>query len=292
MTAAALSYLFVPASRPDRYAKAIASGAHRVVIDLEDGVAVADKAAALGHVITALEAEPGSDRALGTPVIVRIEGPGTERFEPQLAALAGLSAGARGRLAGIAVPKVEDPAGLAHAIAVAVAVAVAGADAGTGSAAAPLEVLAQIESAAGLARVGEIAAVPGLTRLAIGAADLSFDLDAELDSVTMDFAYARLVLESRIAGLLGPIASPSFELADLDRVEAGARRLRGLGVTGQFAVHPVQLPAIHAGFGPTAEQVAWARTIVDTGDGAVRVGEQMVDAPIRDRAERILAQAD
>ncbi len=290
MTAAALSYLFVPASRPDRYAKAIASDAHRVVIDLEDGVAVADKAAALGHVITALEAEPGSDRALGTPVIVRIEGPGTERFEPQLAALAGLSAGARGRLAGIAVPKVEDPAALAHAIAV--AVTVAGADAGTGSAAAPLEVLAQIESAAGLARVGEIAAVPGLKRLAIGAADLSFDLDAELDSVTMDFAYARLVLESRIAGLLGPIASPSFELADLDRVEAGARRLRGLGVTGQFAVHPVQLPAIHAGFGPTAEQVAWARTIVDTGDGAVRVGEQMVDAPIRDRAERILAQAD
>lgn len=285
MTAAALSYLFVPASRPDRYAKAIASGAHRVVIDLEDGVAVADKAAALAHVIAALEAEPGSEHALAASVIVRVEGPRSARFESELAALAGLSAGARGRLAGIAVPKVEDPAALAHAI------AAARADAGTGPAAGPLEVLAQIESAAGLARVGEIAAVPGLTRLAIGAADLSFDLDAELDSVTMDFAYARLVLESRIAGLLGPIASPSFELADLDRVEGDARRFRGLGVTGQFAVHPVQLAAIHAGFGPTAEQVAWARTIVDTGDGAVRVGEQMVDAPIRDRAERILAQA-
>ncbi|PII82331.1 hypothetical protein BMH32_07820 [Leucobacter sp. OLJS4] len=285
MTAAALSYLFVPASRPDRYAKAIASDAHRVVIDLEDGVAVADKAAALGHVIAALEAEPGSDRALAAPVIVRVEGPGTERFEPQLAALAGLSAGARGRLAGIAVPKVDDPAALAHAI------AVMRSSAGSGPDAAPREVLAQIESAAGLARVREIAAVPGLTRLAIGAADLSFDLDAELDSVMMDFAYARLVLESRVAGLLGPIASPSFELADLDRVEAGARRLRALGITGQFAVHPAQLSAIHAGFGPTAEQVAWARTIVDTGDGAVRVGEQMVDAPIRDRAERILAQA-
>lgn len=285
MTATALSYLFVPASRPDRYAKAIASGAHRVVIDLEDGVAVADRTAALAHVLAALDAGPESDRALATPVIVRVAGPGSEYFEPAIAALAGLSAGARGRLGGIAVPKVEDPEPLGRAI--------AAVSEGAGSTAAgPFEVLAQIESAAGLARVREIAAVRGLTRLAIGAADLSFDLDAELDSATMDLAYARLVLESRLAGLAGPIASPSFDLSDPGRIEAGARRLRGLGVTGQFAVHPMQLAAIHAGFGPTPEQIAWARTIVGTGDGAVRVGDQMVDAPIRDRAERILSQLD
>lgn len=276
MSAAAISYLFVPGSRPDRYVKAVASGAHRVVIDLEDGVAAADKVEALEHVVAALEADPGSEGALAAAVIVRVGGPESERFEPELAALAGLSPRGRARLAGLAVPKVEEPESLARAIA--------------GARAESLEVLAQIESAAGLARVREIAAVPGLGRLAIGAADLSFDLDAELDSATMDFAYAQLVLESRIAGLAGPIASPPFSLDDLGAIEADARRLRGLGVTGQLSVHPVQLPAIHAGFGPTTEQAEWARTVVGTGDGAVRVGEQMVDGPIRDRAARILAQ--
>lgn len=285
MTAAAISYLFVPASRPERFAKAIASGAHRVVIDLEDGVAAEHKVAALAYVIDALETEPGSKGALAARVIVRVGGPESARFEPELAALAALSPRGRERLAGIAVPKVQDPAQLARAID-------AVGRSGVAESCVPFEVVAQIESAAGLHRVHEIAAVPGLGRLAIGAADLSFDLDTELDSATMDFAYAQLVVASRVARIAGPIASPSFDLSHLDRIEADARRLRGLGVTGQLVVHPVQLPAIHAGYRPTAEQVAWARSIVDTGDGAVRVGEQMVDAPIRDRAERILAQAD
>lgn len=273
--AAAISYLFVPASRPDRFEKALASPADAVIIDLEDAVPSEEKDAALQHLLTALEA--GASRA----VHVRINAADSQWFERDLAALAQLSEVARASLAGVFLPKAE----LAHDLQRVV-------EAVQGGQRAP-EVVALIESARGVAAAREIAAVPGLSRFAVGAADLSFDLDVEIVSATVDWVYAQLVIESRLAGLAAPIASPTFEIADVAAVEREAVRLRGIGATAQLSIHPGQLPAIHAGFLPAPERVEWARRVVAAAaatDGAAQVDGQMVDKPVRERAERILAQ--
>ena len=280
VTAAAISYLFVPASRPDRFGKALASDADAVIIDLEDAVAANDKEAALAHLLAALDGAPGN--GLDRPVHVRINAADSQWFERDLAALTGLSEVARGSLSGVLLPKAERASDVARVVA-----ALGGADSGA-------EVIALIESAVGVAASGEIAGEPGLTRFAVGAADLSFDLDVEIVSSTVDWVYARLVVESRLAGLAAPIASPPFEIKDLDVVEREAVRLRGLGATAQLSIHPAQIPAIHAGFLPSAERVAWARRVMaaaEARDGAGQVDGQMVDKPVRDRAARIIAQA-
>ncbi len=274
MSASAISYLFVPASRPERFEKALSSNPDAVIIDLEDAVAVEDKDAALEHLLTALEA------GLSRPVHVRINAADSPWFDRDLAALVGLSGNAAASLAGVFLPKAERAE-----------------DVGRVSEALPSghqEVVALIESAAGVARIRELAGVAGLARFAVGAADLSFDLDVEIGSATMDWVYAQLVVESRLAGLVGPIASPPFEIHDLDSVEHDARRLRALGAAGQLCIHPVQVHPIHRGFLPGAEAVAWAQRVVEAvagTDGAARVYGQMVDKPIRERAERVLAQS-
>lgn len=275
-----LSYLFVPASRPDRFEKALASEADAVIIDLEDAVPAEEKDRALEHLLSALEA------GTGRPVHVRINAPGSILFERDLEALAGLSSRASASLAGVLLPKAERPADLARAVS---ALAEAGGNGNGG-----FELIALIETAAGVAEAADLARTPGLSRFAVGAADLSVDLDVEIASTTVDWVYAKLVLESRLAGLVGPIASPPFEIDDLDAVEREARRLRGLGAAAQLCIHPAQVPAIHRGFGPSAERIAWAERVVAAAaenDGAVRVDGQMVDKPVRERAERILARA-
>ncbi|GAA1316226.1 HpcH/HpaI aldolase/citrate lyase family protein [Leucobacter albus] len=276
VAAAAISYLFVPASKPERYEKALASEADAVIIDLEDAVALADKDSALEALLAAFGA------GLSRPALVRINAADSPWFERDLAALSALPPTAAASLAGIVVPKAERTADLERAVATLRA-------AGAG-----LEVVALIESAPGVAAARELAATPGLTRFAVGAADLSFDLDCEIGSATVDWVYAQLVVESRLAGLAAPVASPPFEIRDLGLVEREAARLRGLGATAQLSIHPAQLPAIHTGFLPSAEAIAWARRVeaaASSGDGAAQVDGQMIDKPVHERAGRILAQA-
>ncbi|MGO3146733.1 MAG: HpcH/HpaI aldolase/citrate lyase family protein [Leucobacter sp.] len=268
VTAADISFLFVPASRPDRFVKALQADADNVIIDLEDAVAVKDKDTALEHLIKALK------QGLSRPVFVRINAADTQWFERDILAIAELSDSERASLSGVLVPKAEAAGDIVRVV-----------DAlGAG------QVIALIESVAGVAHMREIARTTGVTRLAVGAADLSFDLDVEISSSTIDYVYAQMVVESRLAGIAGPVASPPFSITDLAAVAADAIRLRGLGVTGQLAIHPAQLESIHRGFRPNAEQVAWARKIIGTADGASQVDGQMVDKPVQDRAGRILAQ--
>jgi len=74
-----------------------------------------------------------------------------------------------------------------------------------------------------------------------------------------------------------------------DRVDVGDRALQLVG--GRLCIRPAQLAAVRAGFAPTAEEVAWARRIAGAGDSVVRVGEEMVDRPVLERARAILRRA-
>ncbi len=261
----ARSWLFVPGDRPDRFAKAGASGADIVVCDLEDAVAAEAKDSARAHVAKWLD-----DDGLAC---VRINAPGTRFHDGDVAALSG-SPGLRA----VMVPKAEDPRGLAEL---------------SDALGAQTAVVALVESALGVHRANDLAATPGVARLAFGSIDFALDVAADDAQTPMLFARSTLVLASRVAEIAPPVDGVTTVLDDLSLVEADAVAALSLGFGGKLCVHPRQVKAINAAFTPSAEDVRAARRILDslTDGGAGRVDGRMVDAPVAERARRILQRA-
>ena len=271
--AQACSFLFVPATHPERFQKALASGADMVIVDWEDAVAPADKA---GARVALLEAALTLDAAQRARLLVRINAEGTPWFADDLAALAQLMA--RG-LAGAVVPKAEHLPTLqavAHA-------------AGTRAALLPL-----IESVAGLDAVDALAAGPQVARLAFGHLDFQVDAgmacgpdEAELLPVRM-----ALVLASRRAGLAAPIDGVTVDTRDPDRMAQDAERARRMGFGAKLCIHPAQVAPLHAAFDPDEAAVAQARRVQqalqDAGGGVCVLDGRMVDAPVLKAAEQTL----
>lgn len=260
----ARSYLFVPGTRPERFAKAVASGAHAVVVDLEDAVAPADKDRARAIVVDALDA--------ARPFFVRINGAGTSWFDADLALCA------HPGIAGIVLPKAE------HADVVAAVHAAA-----HGSA----SVMPLIESAAGLWNARAIAEAPGVLRLAFGSIDFQVDLGITDDELT---AYrAAIVLASRVAGRIAPVDGVTTSIDDTALVRRDVERARALGFGGKLCIHPAQVATVNAAFQPTDTQVAWAQRVVAADaaaqGAAVAVDGRMVDRPVLLQARAILSEA-
>ncbi|MFZ2389509.1 MAG: aldolase/citrate lyase family protein, partial [Polaromonas sp.] len=184
--ASARSFLFVPANRPERYAKALASGADAVIVDLEDAIAPADKLLARQ---TLLQAFAGLDGAQRHRVLVRINAAGSPWFDADLAALGGLVSQGIGA---VMVPKAESAAKLAE-----IAAAL-----GPTCALLPL-----IESVAGLDAVNALAACPQVLRLAFGHLDFQADAGLACDPDESELLPVRLalVLASRRAALAAPV---------------------------------------------------------------------------------------
>lgn len=280
----AVTALFVPGDRPDRYAKAVSSGADVVIIDLEDAVAPGDKGAARDAVISALRPQRDRSAASALRALVRINDPESSLGSADLAALVALADEPGHGLIGVVVPKAGHPAALAAVIDTVSGV-------GVGPGADGIAVVALIESALGVANVRALAALPGLNRLAFGALDFGLDVGADVDALTGQVARAEVVIASRAAGLDAPWESPSTSLNDTTLIETTSRAARALGFGGRLCIHPAQLAAVRAGFAPTAEEVAWARRITGAGDSVVRVDDQMVDRPVLERARSILRRA-
>ncbi len=271
--AQACSFLFVPATHPERFQKALASGADMVIVDWEDAVAPADKA---GARVALLEAALTLDAAQRARLLVRINAEGTPWFADDLAALAQLMA--RG-LAGAVVPKAEHLPTLqavAHA-------------AGTRAALLPL-----IESVAGLDAVDALAAGPQVARLAFGHLDFQVDAgmacgpdEAELLPVRM-----ALVLASRRAHLAAPIDGVTVDTRDPKRMAQDAERARRMGFGAKLCIHPAQVAPLHAAFDPDEAAVVRARRVQqalqDAGGGVCVLDGRMVDAPVLKAAEQTL----
>lgn len=275
--AQAVTALFVPGDRPDRYTKAAAAGADVVIIDLEDAVAPAAKSAALAAVLAAL----APDATEPTRALVRVNAAQTDTFSTEVDALLDLAHRAGHGLVGLMLPKAEEPNGLADL-----------AQRLAGVSEPPLALVPLVESAAGLTRSGALAQAAGVTRLAFGALDFALDIDAEPVSPVADYARAQIVVASRAAGIAAPLNSPSVEIADSAAVAAAARRARAAGFGGQLCIHPAQLDAVRQAFAPAPADIAWARRVVEAGDTAVQIDGQMIDRPVLERARRILRRAD
>ncbi|MFJ4208023.1 HpcH/HpaI aldolase/citrate lyase family protein [Paenarthrobacter sp. NPDC089675] len=269
VVAAAVTALFVPGNRPERFAKAAAAGADVVIIDLEDAVSAADKAKALAAVVDALA--DGGLRAL-----VRVNGADELTHDAEIAALLDLTSRPDHGLLGLVLPKADDPARLSLL---------------RQRLPEELALMPLIESAAGVVHALELARVPGITRLAFGAIDFALDIDASGEDRFLDHARSQLVLASRAAGIAAPLDSPCVEIHDQHTIGESASLARKFGFGGKLCIHPRQVGFVSSAFEPSETEVAWALSVVGAEGSAVQVGGQMIDRPVTDRAKRILAKA-
>jgi len=261
--APARSLLFVPGNRPERFAKACAAGADSVIVDLEDAVPPSDKLAAR----TAL----AGWLSPAHPVLVRINSADSEWFRDDLD-LCGLPG-----VAGVVLPKAEDP----HALA---AIVAAGAPA----------ILPLIETAKGIWNGVEMARSPRVQRLVFGAIDFSFDLGISEGHEQLLYFRSQLVLMSRVAGIAAPVDGVTVDLDDPARAREDAARARALGFGGKLCIHPKQVIPVNAAFSLSSDELAWAARVVAAADpdgAAVAVDGKMVDRPVILIARQMLDEA-
>lgn len=257
------SYLFVPGHRPDRFGKAASSGAHRIIIDLEDAVGPQDKDFARQHAMQWF-VEDG----IG---VVRINGADTPWFEADLAALAECPQAA------VMVPKADT-----QSIALVT------------RALPDRPLIAIVESVDGLVEAGAVAASQGVARLAFGNLDFGADARIPGTGAVLDPARFQIVVACRRAGLPPPIDGVTVALQDESALAADIARARDLGFTAKLCIHPSQVARVNAGFAPSEAEIDWARRIVSaieaSAGAAVQVDGKMVDRPVLERARAILAE--
>ncbi|WP_293002317.1 CoA ester lyase [Mycobacterium sp.] len=262
--ASARSLLFVPGDRPDRFAKAAASGADGVVLDLEDAVAAPGKEAARQHVDSWL--------ASGGVGVVRINGFGTPWFEPDVAMVSA-------HRCVVMLPKANRPRDVVDV---------------RSSLHVDTPLIPLIETASGVLDAAAICAAPGVVRAAFGSVDLSTQLGIDpADRQALAFARSAVVLASAAAGVAPPLDGVTTDLDNADVLGHDAEHAAALGFTGKLCIHPAQISVVNRTFTPAQRDVDWARKVVDaTGSGGVAVVDgQMIDKPVVERAERILDRA-
>jgi citrate lyase subunit beta / citryl-CoA lyase len=256
-----VSYLFVPATRPDRVDKARRSEADEVIVDLEDAVAAHDKAAARGAL---------ADLPDGRRVHVRINALGSPHYEADLNAVAGLPS-----VSAVVVPKVEHPDDVA---------AVA-------SALPPgIGVIALVESARGVVAADDIARGP-VSRLIFGSADYLTDIGAAPSARVLAYPRSRLVVASRAAGLPAPVDGPALITGAENAVRADAEEAKALGMGAKLCIHPAQVAVVNDVFGASEGERRWARGVLAEAEhrsGAFVVEGSMVDEPVLARARQLL----
>jgi citrate lyase subunit beta/citryl-CoA lyase len=273
--ALARSFLFVPANRPERYAKALASGAGAVIIDLEDAVPPDGKDAARQQLADGFERLTAEERLR---VLVRTNASGTRWHEEDLRLLRQLS---RLELAGVVLPKAESAAGISQLAA---------------SAGPTCAVLPMLESAAGLAALDLLAGCSQVLRMVFGNLDFQADLGMACgaDEVELQPVRLALVLASRRARLVAPVDGVTPGTGDNAQVHADAGRSRRGGFGAKLCIHPAQVAIVNLAMGPTTAELEWARRVIhnsrEMGGGVFMLDGRMVDAPVLLQAERTLAQ--
>jgi citrate lyase subunit beta / citryl-CoA lyase len=252
-----LTWLYVPADRPDRVEKAIGSAAHAVIVDLEDGVAPAAKAGARASLPNLL------GRRREKPVFVRVNA----RNDDDLEAVAALE------IDGVFVPKVARPEEVP---------------------ALDLPVHCLIESAAGVEAAYAIAGTDGVAGISLGEADLRSETGALEAGV--DWARARIVNAAVAARLPRPPQSVYPRLRDDAGLARSCRRGRELGHLGRTAIHPEQLPIIERAYLPSEREATAARETIERLEAelgpATLDGGEFVDAAMLQAARQVVALAD
>lgn len=260
------SLLFVPADRPDRVAKALASNAGMVCIDLEDAVAADAKDSARDAAVQVLSHESGPR------VAVRINPVNKRAGLTDLLALANSPPGA------LLVPMVEHPSELAVV---------------RGAVGDQVALIPLIESVAGLRAAAEIGRAPGVSAIMFGGGDLSAQIGVSLEWEPLMVARSQLVMAAAEADVAA-IDVPFVRLGDPAALANECARARALGFSAKAAIHPEQLGAIAAAFAVSEAERDEARAALAAwragGGGAVRWNGRMLEAPLIARLRHLAGE--
>jgi len=289
------SFLFVPGDRPDRFAKAEASGADAVILDLEDAVTAEQRPAARSAIAAHLarHAAAGTSAPRAIPLWVRINPIQTD------AALADLVAVLPGRPDGIVLPKArhgDDVHRLDHWL--------EALESQHGIEVGSIRVMPMVtETASALLTMSSFACVPKrIAAFTWGAEDLATELGAlgnrdAAGDYELPYALASaLTLYAASAAGVPAIDTVDTEIRDAAAVERRARASRRAGFIGKLAIHPSQVAVLNTAFTPSADEIAHAEKVRDAfaaapTAGALRVDGKLVDRPHLLQAERMLAAA-
>lgn len=260
------SFLFVPGNRPERFVKALDSGADAVIVDLEDAVAPASKDEARDAVAAWLSPE--------RPVMIRVNACDTPWFDrdAELGKLRGV--------AGIVLPKTESAADVIALVS---------------RTKSRMPVFPLIESAKGMFNALEIAKAPFVHQLMFGTLDFCADMNMATDDDVLDPFRANLAMISKVAGIRAPIDGVTPAIDDAHALHAETLNGKRRGFAGKLCIHPKQVATVNACYAPSESEVDWAKRVLDAftnaKGAAIAVDGKMVDRPVVLRAQTILEGA-
>ncbi|MBH0086497.1 CoA ester lyase [Psychrobacter sp. SCQQ22] len=261
-------WLFVPATRIDRVAKAFASGVDAVIVDLEDAVALEDKADAREAL------QQYYDSADYQPIWLRINKAGSEEFFKDIVLCQKMP-----NLAGVLLAKAEQVADIesVHQLT-------------------NLPVIALIESAIGLYQLDSMAKAVGLAAFSYGFLDLCNDLHVQVGTPAADIIANQiryqLILTSKVHQLSPPIDTIYPEFNDEVGLSARVQLWSQMGMSGMLCIHPKQVAVVKQALQPTDEALSFAQRVVEeyerSGQAVFEIDGQMVDAPVIERSRQLL----
>jgi len=266
------NFLFVPGTSPERFAKALDSGAGGVIIDLEDAVAPEEKETARNAVRAAW---PSFTAEQKKRLVIRSNSPGSKFYSADLILAQELA------VACLLIPKSESMDEMNGAALVLPNTAL----------------IPMIETAIGLDHLREIANANQVIRLALGNLDLQADLGMVCDPQETELQMARyqIVLASRVAQIAPPVDGVTPSTDDVARIQDDAERAKRMGFGGKLCIHPKQVGIVKTAFMPSEEELAWAHRVIEADKaskgGAVKLDGRMIDRPVVLLAQRTIAIA-
>lgn len=269
------TWLFVPATRIDRVAKAFASGSDAVIVDLEDAVAEEDKVQARDELKDYYDSQ--FDKLEYQSIWVRINKVGSDAYLKDIELCQKMP-----NIAGVLLAKAEYASDIEQVYQQA-----------------GLPVIALIESAVGLYQVDNMASTTGLFAFSYGFLDLCNDLQVQVgtpaaDSVANQIRY-QLLLVSRVHQLAAPIDTVYPDFQDDKGLSARVQLWSQMGMSGMLCIHPKQVDVVQNALRPTDADIRFAKCVVEeherSGQAVFEVDGEMVDAPVIQRCLQLLATA-
>ncbi|AWT48535.1 CoA ester lyase [Psychrobacter sp. YP14] len=268
------SWLFVPATYPERFNKALNSGAEAVIIDLEDAVALDQKRQAREN-IAEFFSQLESDNVRAS-VWLRLNN--DEQLAEDLVLCKQLTSSKL--VSGVLLPKLTSSASVTQVWEQ------------TG-----LTVVGQIESALGLSQLNQITQSKGLMALSYGRLDISNELSLRAGSqAEQDFfrqLRVTLLLASKANGLQAPIESIYADFKDEAGMQMAAEYASDLGFSGMLCIHPKQVALVNTAFTPSQAQLEFAQQVIDyyqrTGESIFAIDGVMVDLPVILQCQTLLS---
>lgn len=262
--------LFTPGNKPERFTKALSSGANGLILELEDAVPPGEKKQARDNVIQFL-----TTKHPGLLTIIRINNITTDAGLPDLLALkeANIHCDA------ILYPKTESAEEL-NII-----------DSILNLKARNIKLLGLIETAKGLHQLHSIVLNAPVNALVFGAADFAADVGCQLSWDALLYARYQIIQAAALTHIPA-IDSPFFDFANEEQLITETIKVKELGFKGKLAIHPKQIAVIKQSFAPTKEQVETAKNIIEIFEHAegkaCQYNGQMIDIPVYKHAQQVV----